>query len=254
MSHGTQSIDRAADLLARVVTAAGEPVTFTQLCDEAGYPRSTTSRILAALERHDLLRRDGAGGWVPGAVLEQYSSGQGRHEALVRAAMPVMEELGEKTGETINLGVALGDRVVQVAQVDSAYFLGSRDWVGVDLPAHTSALGKVLYAFGAISEPRGALERLTEQTVGDAKSLVAQFDPIKRRGYAATIDELEIGLTGIAAPVRAKDQIVAAIGLSGPTSRLAADRETLETAAQDVLAAAATLSARLGRSRTEGAA
>ncbi|GAB96781.1 DNA-binding IclR family transcriptional regulator [Kineosphaera limosa] len=248
---GTQSIDRAADLLARILGAGGEPVTFTQLCDEAGYPRSTTSRILAALERHELLRRDGSGGWGAGAVIEQYANGQDRHEHLVREAMPVMEELGEKTGETINFGIALGHRVVQVAQVDSAYFLGSRDWVGVDLPAHTSALGKALYAAGAIPAPTGALDQRTEQTIADARSLVAQFEQIRRRGYAVTMDELEIGLTGIAAPVRRGEVVVAALGLSGPTSRLAS---TIESTAQDVVTAAATISARLGRSRTEGAA
>lgn len=248
---GTQSIDRAADLLARVLTAGGEPVTFTQLCDDTGYPRSTTSRILGALERHDLVRRDGSGGWVAGAVVEQYANGQDRHEYIVRAAMPIMEDLGDKTGETINLGVALGQRVVQIAQVDSAYFLGSRDWVGVDLPAHTSALGKALYAYGAIPAPSGSLDQLTPQTITEARSLVDQFEQTRRRGYAVTMDELEIGLTGIAAPVRSGGTVVAAIGLSGPTSRLAT---AIESTAKTVVAAATTLSARIGHSHTEGAA
>lgn len=248
---GTQSIDRAADLLARILTAGGGPVTFTQLCDDTAYPRSTTSRILAALERHDLVRRDGSGGWAAGAVVEQYASGQDRHEHIVRAAMPIMEALGQTTGETINLGVALGHRVVQIAQVDSAYFLGSRDWVGVDLPAHTSALGKALYAFGAIPAPSGRLDGLTPATLTDAKALVAQFERIRRRGYAVTMDELEIGLTGIAAPVRSGGTVVAALGLSGPTSRLAT---TIESTAQTVVAAATTLTAHFGRSHTEGAA
>lgn len=248
---GTQSIDRAADLLARIVGAQGDPVTFTQLCDEAGYPRSTTSRILAALERHDLVRREPAGGWVPGAIIDQYATGHDRHERLARLALPAMEQLGERTGETINLGVPLGRSVVQIAQVDSAYFLGSRVWVGVDLPAHTSALGKVLYAFGAIDEPTGPLDRLTTQTVGDSRDLVAQFATIRTCGYATTVDELELGLTGIAAPVRVDDTVVAALGLSGPTSRLSA---TIESTAEDVIAAATALTARLGRTHTEGAA
>ena len=252
-THGTQAIDRAADLLARVLTA-GEPVTFTQLCEDAGYPKSTTSRILAALERQDLLRRDDGGGWVPGAVLEQYASGPSRHERLVREAMPSMERLGEITGETINLGVAMGHSVVQVAQVDSAFFLGSRDWVGVELPAHTSALGKVLYAFGAIETPTGRLEQLTPRTLASSRSLVSSFASIRRRGFAVTVDELEVGLTGIAAPVTAGGTVIAALGLSGPTSRLADTPETTERMAADVVAQASAISARLGRSRTEGAA
>lgn len=249
--QGTQAIDRAADLLARIVAADDRPITFTQLCDDAGYPRSTTSRILAALERHDLVRRDTAGGWVPGAVLESYASGHDHHGELLRVARPVMAALGTSTGETINLGVASGRSVVQIAQVDSAYFLGSRDWVGVDLPAHASALGKVLYAHGAIEPPDSALEGLTDRTV-TASELASQLGPIRRRGYATTVDELEPGLTGIAAPVCVGGVVVAALGLSGPTSRLA---PSIESTAGDVVAAAAALSARLGRSTpTEGAA
>ncbi len=53
----------------------------------------------------------------------------------------------------MNLSVARGDRVVQVAQVDSTYLLGTRDWTEVDVPAHTSALGKVLLAYGVIGLP-----------------------------------------------------------------------------------------------------
>lgn len=253
-AHGTQAIDRAADLLARVLTAGGEPVTFTQLCEEAGYPRSTTSRILAALERQDLLRRDEGGGWLPGAVVELYASGPSRHERLVREAMPSMELLGAITRETINFGVAVGHSVVQVAQVDSDYFLGSRDWVGVELPAHTSALGKVLYAYGAIATPTGRLEQLTPHTIGSSRTLVDSFASIRRRGYAVTVDELEVGLTGIAAPVTSDGAVVAAIGLSGPTSRLADSPETTQRMAADVVAQASAISARLGRPRTEGAA
>lgn len=249
--HGTQAIDRAADLLARVLTSDGEPLTFTQLCDEAGYPRSTTSRILAALERRGLLRRDEAGGWTPGAIIEQYARENGRHGRLIRAAAPFMNRLGDITGETINLGVSAGRGVIQVAQVDSSYFLGSRNWIGVEVPAHTSSMGKVLYAYGVLTLPNGPLERITPNTVTSIRTLAAEFATIRRQGYAVTVDELEVGLTGIAAPVTSDGIVIATLGLSGPTTRLAT---CIETTAADVVAQAASLSARLGRRPTEGAA
>lgn len=219
-THGTQAIDRAAHLLARVIQADAAP-TFTELCAESGYARSTTSRLLAALERSDLLRRLDDGGWEPGPLFEQYAARTDTKERIAKAARPVMERLSELTGETINLGVAVGRGVVQIAQVDSKYFLGSRDWVGVDLPAHTSALGKVLYAHGVIPRGRGSLERCTEHTLASWTQLLAQFDAIRSGGFACTVDELEIGLTGIAAPVHNDGSVVAAVGLSGPTTRLA---------------------------------
>lgn len=219
-TNGTQAIDRAADLLARVIQATGAP-TATELAGETGYARSTTSRLLAALERSDLLRRDDEGAWFPGALFEQYAAQWDLRGRLLRLAQPVMEELGEQTGETINLGIPLAGSVVQIAQVDSTFFLGSRNWVGVDLPAHTSSLGKVFYAHGVLDEPADPLEQLTPRTAGSWTELAAQFDDVRARMYAATVDELEVGLTGIAAPVFFDGAVVAGLGLSGPSTRLA---------------------------------
>ena len=69
---GTQAVDRALDLLARVVQA-GEPVSFTELSDRTGLARSTTSRLLSALERGGFVVRDGEGTFVPGALFEMLS-------------------------------------------------------------------------------------------------------------------------------------------------------------------------------------
>lgn len=239
-TSGSQAIDRAADLLSRVIHHESAP-TATELSAQAGYARSTTSRLLAALERNHLLRRDDEGGWAPGAIFEQYAAQWDLRGRLIRLAQPVMEELGKQTGETINLALGLGGSVVQIAQVDSTYFLGSRDWVGVDLPAHTSSLGKVLYAHGVLDAPE-ELEQLTPHTVGSWAELVGQFDEIRRRGYAATVDELEVGLTGIAAPVFLDGVVVAALGLSGPSTRLA---PRIQAVGHVVAAHAADLSARL---------
>ncbi len=240
-SSGTQAIDRAADLLCRVVQHPGAP-TAAELTAQTGYARSTTSRLLSALERNHLLRRESEGGWAPGAVFDQYAAQWDVRGRLVRTATPVMERLGEATGETINLGVGLAGSVVQVAQVDSTFFLGSRDWVGVDLPAHTSALGKVLYAHGVIDPPQEPLERLTARTVGSWAELEATFAGVRAQGWASTVDELEVGLTGVAAPVRADGRVVAGLGLSGPSTRLA---HRIPAVGEVVAAHAADLSARL---------
>lgn len=248
--QGTQAIDRAADLLARVI-AADDGLTFSELCDGAGYARSTTSRLLTALERNDLLRRDGEGGYEPGSLFEQYAAGARRNERLVRLARTVMEDLGALTGESINLGVALRSNVVQIAQVDATYFLGSRNWVGVDLPTHTSALGKVLLAHRVIDVGDGPLETLTEHTVPTGALLRREHPSILADGFASTVDELEIGLTGVAAPVHSGGRVVAALGLSGPSTRLA--HRIAEVGAL-VVDHAATLTAQLGTRRKRGAA
>ncbi|HQH06647.1 MAG TPA: IclR family transcriptional regulator [Phycicoccus sp.] len=249
-ASGTQSVDRAAALVARVVRADG-PLTFTELAEDTDFARSTTSRLLAALERADLLARDRGGAFVPGSLFEVYAAGRDDDEWLVEASGEVMASLGEATGETIHLSVARAGTVVQIAQVDSSYFLGSRDWIGVEVPAHTSALGKVFYAYGALPVPDGRLDQLTGLTIGSGADLARQLPGIRHQGCATTIDELEPGLTGIASPVFLHGDIVAAIGLSGPTSRLT---ENLAATGQVVARHARALSRTLGRHRKEGAA
>jgi DNA-binding IclR family transcriptional regulator len=217
---GTQAIDRAA-LLVTTVVQADEPLSFVDLHDECGLPKSTTSRLLTALERTQLLERNDEGSYVAGPLFWLYATRHDPWDELVRLAQPTLQGVGADTGETVNLSVARGDRVVQVAQVDSTYLLGTRDWTEVDVPAHCSALGKVLLAYEVLDTPAGELEALTESTVTDPAALRRQLAQVLRRGYSSTVDELEIGLTGVAAPVRGVGgDVVAALGVSGPSTRL----------------------------------
>jgi DNA-binding IclR family transcriptional regulator len=219
-STGTQAIDRAMSLVAAVVKA-DEPLTFPELHDESGLAKSTASRLLAALERTELLERNGDGGYVAGPLFWLYASRHDPWEELVRIALPTMEKIGDETRETVNLSVTRGDRVVQVAQVDSTYLLGTKDWTQADVPVHASALGKVMLAYGTLELGRGELEPITPHTITDPNVLRRELDAVMRNGWARTADELEIGLTGVAVPVRGGEgQVIAALGVSGPSPRL----------------------------------
>jgi DNA-binding IclR family transcriptional regulator len=217
---GTQALDRATALVATVVASEG-PLSFAELQEASGLAKSTTSRMLTALERGELLERTDEGSYVAGSLFWLYAARHDPWEELVRLARPTLEEVGEQTGETVHLSVVRGEKVVQVAQQDSRFLLGSRDWTEVDVPAHASALGKVFYAWATLAVPQQGLERLTGVTLTDPAVLAADLRTTRERGYAVTVDELEIGLSGIAVPVRgARDQVVAALGVSGPTPRL----------------------------------
>lgn len=218
---GTQSIDRAAQLLTLVVEADG-PITFTELVDESGLARSTTSRLLASLESNHLLERSTDGAYRSGALFALYATRHDPWSQVARLADPVLRQIGDETGETVNLAIPRGGSVVQVAQVDSTFLLSSRDWMQVAVPPHCSALGKVLYAYGAMPEPEGPLEQLTERSLASTQALRRQLTTVRRRGYAVTSSELEIGLDGVAVPVAAgpDGDVIAALGISGPHNRL----------------------------------
>jgi DNA-binding IclR family transcriptional regulator len=216
---GTQAVDRAAALVDLVVRA-DEPLSFTELSDETGLARSTTSRLLAALERTELIERDAAGGYVAGPLFALHAALHDPWPQIARLARPVLETVGEQTGETVHLGVRRGEDVVHIAQVESTFLLSARDWNQVDVPPHCSSLGKVLYAFDVLPVPTGRLERRTPRTITTRDALATELATIRQQRYATTVDELETGLTAIAAPVEGRDGVFAALGISGPTARL----------------------------------
>ena len=217
---GTQAVDRAAALLTLVVEAE-VAVTFGELSEAAGLARSTTSRLLAALERTHLVERVGTGEYIGGPLFALYAARHDRNAELARLARPMLAKIGEETGETVHLAVASGGRVAHIAQVDSTFLLGARDWTDVEVPPHCSALGKVLLAWNVLELPAGALERVTDKTLRTRSALEDDLVAARSRGFAVTHDELEIGLSGVAAPVLGPEAtVVATVGISGPTARL----------------------------------
>ena len=218
---GTQSVERGAQLLVHVVESA-EPPSVGELAQLTGLPKSTTSRLVAALERQGLVQRDGGRGSLrPGPVLLRYASRDATSPDLVELAAAALERLAGASGETANLGVATPTAVEMLDQRDSRHILGSTNWVGQRVPHHGSVIGKVFLADGALPLPEDPLERLAPRTITDAGALARELEAVRARGYATAVDELEPGLWAVAAPVRdAGGTVVAALSISGPTGRL----------------------------------
>jgi DNA-binding IclR family transcriptional regulator len=201
---GTQAIDRAAQLLVSVVEST-RPPSVGELARRSGLPKSTTSRLVSALERQGLVQRLGERGRLtPGPVLLRYAT-RDASSALVELAAPSLRRLADASGETINLAVPGVDGVEHLAQEDTAHYVGVSDWVGRKVPFELAANGKCFLAYA--SPPPPALAR------------------VRALGYATSIDELELGLSALAAPVFATgDEAVAALSISGPTARLTSER------------------------------
>jgi DNA-binding IclR family transcriptional regulator len=250
---GTQAVDRAAQLLVRIVDS-GKPVSFGVLAEGAELPKSTASRLLNALERQGLVDRDRDGAFRPGPVLMRFARRSSPTDDLVEAAEPFLQRLSRRTGETVNLAICGRDAVEQIAQVDSRFLLGATNWVGLDVPFHCSAVGKVFLAHGSVPFPSGPLARRTPRTLTTHKALGADLAQVLRRGYAIMDEELESGLVAVAAPVRGSDgTVIAAISITGATVRISAAQ--LPDIAAIVAVEAHNLSLALGfHPRKEGAA
>ncbi len=232
---GTQAIDRAAQLLVRVVESV-QPLAVGELADGSGLPKSTTSRLVGALERHGLVQRDrDRGGVRPGPVLLRFAQRAEPDVTLTELAEESLDRLAAESGETINLAVATPLGVQQLSQRDSRHFIGSTNWVGRRVPYHLTANGKVFLAWEAAADDHVATSELLR---------------IRERGFSTAVDELEVGLSALAAPVFGADgTCLAALSISGPTLRLT--RPRIEQLAPALVREAQQLSARLGHQDTE---
>jgi DNA-binding IclR family transcriptional regulator len=222
---GTQAIDRAAQLLVLVLSAE-RPSGLGELAAAAELPKSTTSRVLSALERHGLVAQRGARGrFSAGPVLLRFAQRGLADRHLAELAEPHLETLAEASGETVNLAVPGALGVEHLAQVSSRHFLGTGQWVGRRVPYHCTAVGKILLAYGAAALPDEPLEAATEATIVDPERLAEELAAVRSSGTAVAVDELELGLTAVATPVRGEGgEVVASVTISGPTLRLGPER------------------------------
>ncbi len=234
---GTQAVRPGARLVTEVVHAA-DSVTFTELAAATGLAKSTTSRLLLALERGGLVRRGADGRFRPGEMFVRYAWRGGAEAGLIEVAHPFLERLGAVTGETVNLGVAHRGLVEQIAQVDSTYLIGGTNWVG---PSGTTALRRAGQGTAGLRRSRSCRQaawkphRADDHQPGRSGRRPGE---VRRHGYAVTDEELEPGLVAVAAPVYQDGAVVvAAMSVSGPASRLTPDR-IAEVAAQCVAEAA----------------
>jgi DNA-binding IclR family transcriptional regulator len=173
---------------------------------------------------------------------------------LVQASRPVTQALAAELGETVNVVILAGRETLYLDQASGTSALQIHNWIGARNPLHAKANGRVLLAgleaveretvLAGIRGPDGGLPRLTERTVSTLSALRKVLAEVEVNGYAIARDELEIGLTAVAAPVRGGEGgVIASLSASGPTFRLV---DRLDAVAVAVLAAAAEVSRRMG--------
>jgi IclR family acetate operon transcriptional repressor len=222
-----QSLDRAFDLLEAL--AGGAELGVTELAQRTDLVPSTVHRLLATLSKRGYVAQSAdTGRYRLGYKVAEIAGGLEQGLAHLRAvARPHLERISEQTGETVNLVVLDGERVVYVDQVEGTRRVRMFTAVGTAAPAHTTGSGKAILAYGtpgaaaALYADREPLERLTPGTLVTVAELEDDFARIRARGYALDEEEHEIGVGCIAAPVfDAAGAPVAAISVSGPTTRI----------------------------------
>jgi DNA-binding IclR family transcriptional regulator len=243
-----QSVDRAVTIL-EILAREGE-AGVTEVARELGVHKSTASRLLAALDRRELVTQDAARGrFRLGVGLVRLAGAAGRRLDLVQESRPVSRALAQEVGETINLAILSGRDALYLDQTAGPAALSPHNWAGQRIPLHATSDGKVLLAYlpaAQIIELLAApLRRFTEHTITAPAEFRHTLPEVRRRGYATAVEELEDGLTAVAAPVRdAEGRVIASISASGPSFRIPAER--IPQLAESVRRAADAVSHRLG--------
>jgi IclR family transcriptional regulator, acetate operon repressor len=195
-----------------------------------GLPRPTAARLLATLADAGLAERlQETDGWVLGYEAARLGRAADPYSVLTRRARPHLEYLSAATGESSVLAVTRFPADVEiVTQINAPNLLSVTDWVGRKFGLHASVSGKLAFARvpdAVLDELLRdyPLERYTERTITNPVRLREELSTIRQRGYAASVDELETGLTliGVDIPPRTPHSTaVASVGIMGPTSRI----------------------------------
>jgi DNA-binding IclR family transcriptional regulator len=236
----TKSLVRAMEIL-KAVTDAPTGAAPSEITEQVALPRPTVYRLLATLEAVGMTERGADGAWFVGPELLRLGRSADHSRSLVTHAQPTMERLVGQTGETAMLAIAHGPFDVEVvSQVDAPNLLAMSAWVGRPIATHASAAGKIVLAeldpdVRARYVRALSLPAFTAHTITDHDQFLDELDGVARRGYAETVDELEDGLSGIAAPVRSHGgTLLAMIGVYGPTPRVCgAQRDDMTAAVCD---------------------
>lgn len=215
--------------LIEALSRAKSPCGVTQLSKELDLNKSTVYRLLETLGRFGYVRQDDdRHRYFLTTKLWELGAGVLRNLSIHSVAPPYLRGAAEDTGETLILTIPDGDQVLVIDKVDSIQPLQIFSPIGSRVPMYCSSIGKAILVDWSEERIRDLADTIvphTPRTISTADELLLQVEAVRGRGYAVAIDEWQVGVTGVAAPVRDfTGTIVATIGITGPSSRLSAAR------------------------------
>lgn len=234
-----QSLDRAVAILEMLAGADG--TSLGDVARRLALPTSTVHRLVATLEKRELVRHDADTGlWTVGVGLFRIGCAYLRIRKLPEIGWPIVRELNAELNETVNLSLRDGREIVCVAQAESHEPVRAFFRLGCKLPVHASGAGKAMLSASPDPLRRDWLDtlefpRFTDQTHLNLQSLEADLERTARRGFAIDDEEHAVGMRCVAAPIHdERGAPVGAISISAPTIRMSRERlEELGERARD---------------------
>ena len=253
-ASGSRSVRRALDIL-EILFERGEPLTVSEIVKALHIPKSTAYEFIRTLSQGRYVERtDKDGSLFLGRRLFELGMAYEGQIDLLREGRPIVAELRDATGETVQLSILDDTLMLVIAKEEGVQPIRIISQVGSRVPVNWAASGRLLVSDLDDAALRGFLRRTVRQSPSgratvDIEKLVQQIRRFRRQGYAVEINEANEHAGCVAAPViDSSERCVAALSVVAPEQRLEkADRDRLIVA---VRAAAGRLSQRLGRSKT----
>jgi DNA-binding IclR family transcriptional regulator len=233
---GVQVIARAAEVL-RALEGCEQGLSLGQLAKQLNLPKSTVQRIVAALDQEKFVTAGTPGAGVRlGPALVRI--GRSARFGLAELAHSSLEELAQRTGETVDLAIMDGTKAVFLDHIEGSHRLRAVSAVGISFPLHCSANGKAMLAAldeNELLKVRKAIQltRFTPHSICTWKQLDAELNKIRKAGAAFDLEEHTLGISAVGASFKGPDGEIAAISLPTPSVRFVNNKRELEAALRD---------------------
>jgi len=249
-SSGRLSSVTSALLVLKVFSEEESEIGISSMAKRLGLAKSTVHRLAVTLASEGFLEQNPENGrYRLGLSLFALGALVRRRMDVSNQARPLLGALRDSTQEAVHLAILAQTSIMYLYNLESAQAIGIRSYIGVRKPAFCTCEGRVLLAFGPPELIAGVLQEglvaRTPKTNTDPKALRKTLEEVRQSGYAIDDEESEVGMRGIAAPIRdISGRVIAAVGLAGPIQRLT--KKDLRGFASRVIATADAISVRLG--------
>ncbi|MGA9398541.1 MAG: IclR family transcriptional regulator [Anaerolineaceae bacterium] len=228
-SSASTTVAKAIYIVEILASKADVGINLAELSSLINMPKSSTHRYLVTLQELGLAERKDGDRFYLGTKMIEIAGAFLSKSDLRNESHLVMNELAEKTGETIHLAIPSGREVVYIAKIESSHALGMSSHIGSRLPMYCTSLGKAILAF---SNPdllesilSDKLEVRTTHTNTSPTALRAELVTVRSQGFALDNEENEPGIRCVGAPVLDySGKAIAAISISGPCERITIER------------------------------
>jgi len=225
-----QAVNRIFSML-NTIAARPEGVTLSEISTSVGLAKSTTSRFLQSLEDVGAVsKKDNK--FSIGIGIASLASAVPATTFIQALAYPTLLELADQSRETVHLGIREGEKLSYIEQINTPHRVQLETWLNKSYPLHVTAAGKIFLAYADddvlssyLAKP---LEAYSSKTITNPKLLKKELELVRQKGYAQTNQEFSEDISGFAVGIfDAAQQVIASIGVSGPSFRFPEDDKAI---------------------------